>query len=234
MHFFKLVVFPLFCLVAPLSVMAHPHSFVDLKNKVLVDGTQLKGFQMEWTMDEIASAELIYEVKNNPDHQAAKKSITAEMEQTAIENHYFSYLYNAKDQPLKFSVKPSNTTFRIAGNRVVFYITFYLSKPYDLKNNAIRFYTYELYLSKPYDLKNNAIRFYTYEPSYYMAMEYNNQQDLSINSSECKAKLTQPNVNNSLRLYASSLDKNQKPNMPDGEDNSLGAQFAQTVEVVCE
>ncbi len=206
--------FPLFCLVAPLSVMAHPHSFVDLKNKVLVDGTQLKGFQMEWTMDEIASAELIYEVKNNPDHQAAKKSITAEMEQTAIENHYFSYLYNAKDQPLKFSVKPSNTTFRIAGNRVVFYITFYLSKPYDLKNNAIRFYTYE--------------------PSYYMAMEYNNQQDLSINSSECKAKLTQPNVNNSLRLYASSLDKNQKPNMPDGEDNSLGAQFAQTVEVVCE
>ncbi|AAP96399.1 ABC transporter substrate-binding protein [[Haemophilus] ducreyi] len=214
MHFFKLVVFPLFCLVAPLSVMAHPHSFVDLKNKVLVDGTQLKGFQMEWTMDEIASAELIYEVKNNPDHQAAKKSITAEMEQTAIENHYFSYLYNAKDQPLKFSVKPSNTTFRIAGNRVVFYITFYLSKPYDLKNNAIRFYTYE--------------------PSYYMAMEYNNQQDLSINSSECKAKLTQPNVNNSLRLYASSLDKNQKPNMPDGEDNSLGAQFAQTVEVVCE
>lgn len=206
--------FPLFCLVAPLSVMAHPHSFVDLKNKVLVDGTQLKGFQMEWTMDEIASAELIYEVKNNPDHQAAKKSITAEMEQTAIENHYFSYLYNAKDQPLKFSAKPSNTTFRIAGNRVVFYITFYLSKPYDLKNNAIRFYTYE--------------------PSYYMAMEYNNQRDLSINSSECKAKLTQPNVNNSLRLYASSLDKNQKPNMPDGEDNSLGAQFAQTVEVVCE
>ena len=138
----------------------------------------------------------------------------AEMVQTAIENHYFSYLYNAKDEPLKFTTKPSNTTFRIAGNKVIFYVTFYLSRPYDLKNNPVRFYTYE--------------------PSYYMAMEYNNKDDLTISNSVCKATLEQPKVNSQLRLYASSLDKTQTPDMPEGEDNTLGAQFAQKVVAVCE
>ena len=212
----KLIKFAFLCFIAFLSaqVAAHPHSFLDLKNKILVEGTNLKGFQMEWTMDEIASAELIYEVKSSSDKEATKKSITAEMVQTAIENHYFSYLYNAKDEPLKFTTKPSNTTFRIAGNKVIFYITFYLSRPYDLKNNPVRFYTYE--------------------PSYYMAMEYNNKDDLTISNSVCKATLEQPKVNSQLRLYASSLDKTQTPDMPEGEDNTLGAQFAQKVVAVCE
>ncbi|WP_150539651.1 DUF1007 family protein [Actinobacillus vicugnae] len=196
------------------QLFAHPHSFVDLKNKVLVEGTKLNAFEMEWMLDEIASAELIYEVNNSADKTATEKSITDEMTQTAIEAHYFSYLYDAKDQPIKFSAKPRNTRFDIHGNRVVFYLT--------------------IPLSKPHDLKNNPVRFYTYEPSYYMGMEYNNVQALSINTSQCKATLTQPQISNSLRLYASSLDKNQSPDMPENEDNSLGAQFAQKVTVVCE
>lgn len=195
-------------------LLAHPHSFVDLKNNVLVEGTKLKAFEMEWMLDEIASAELIYEVNNSTNKAATEKSITDEMTQTAIETHYFSYLYDAKDQPIKFSAKPLNTRFKIHGNRVVFYIT--------------------IPLSKPHDLKNNPIRFYTYEPSYYMGMEYNSANALSISNSQCKATLTQPKISNSLRLYASSLDKNQSPEMSENEDNSLGAQFAQKVTVVCE
>ncbi|WGE90059.1 DUF1007 family protein [Actinobacillus arthritidis] len=212
----KLIKFILICLISCITsqAIAHPHSFIDLKNEVLLEGTTLKGFQMEWTMDEIASAELIYEVKSSSDREATKKSITAEMVQTVIENHYFSYLYNAKNEPLKFTTKPSDTTFRIADKRVVFYVTFYLSQPYDLTNNPVRFYTYE--------------------PSYYMAMEYNNKQDLSISNQECKVSLEQPQVNQSLRLYASSLDKTQTPDMPDEDGNSLGAQFAQKVVAVCE
>lgn len=195
-------------------LIAHPHSFVDLKNNVLIEGTKLNAFEMEWALDEIASAELIYEVNNSTDRVATEKSIANEMTQTAIETHYFSYLYDAKDQPIKFSAKPRNTHFKIHGNRVVFYIT--------------------IPLSKPHDLKNNPVRFYTYEPSYYIGMEYNNDKALSTTAQQCKAMLSQPKISDSLRLYASSLDKNQSSKMSENEDNSLGAQFAQKVTVLCE
>lgn len=200
--------------LSSLPALAHPHSFVDLKNNVIVDGTTLKSFQMEWTLDEIASSELIYEVNTSTDKAKTTKDITAEMVQSALQNHYFSVLYDSKNQPIKFTTTPTDTRFEINKNRVVFYITFHLSKPYELKQNKARFYTYE--------------------PSYYIAMEYNREQDLTITNANCKATLIQPQVDSKLRLYASSLDKTQSPEMPENEDYSLGAQFAQKVELLCE
>lgn len=52
-----------------MPVFSHPHSFVDLKTNVIVEGSMLKSFQMEWMLDEIASSELIYEVKNSQDKE---------------------------------------------------------------------------------------------------------------------------------------------------------------------
>ncbi|AWW35276.1 DUF1007 domain-containing protein [Mannheimia varigena] len=196
------------------QVLAHPHSFVDLKNNVIVEGTVLKSFQMEWMLDEITSSELIYEVNNSSDKAKTEKDITVEMVQSALLNHYFSVLYDSKNQPITFTTQPTDTRFEIKNNRVIFYITFHLTKPYDLKQNRVWFSTYE--------------------PSYYIAMEYNKEKDISISNASCKANLIQPQVDTKLRLYASSLDKTQSPDMPDNEDYSLGAQFAQKVEMVCD
>lgn len=200
--------------LASTQTFAHPHSFVDLKNKVLLDGTLLKSFQMEWMLDEIASSELIYELQTSKDKTQTQKTITAEMEQSAVQNHYFSTLYDSQNQPIKFTTQPTDTRFEVKGNRVVFYVTFHLSKPYDLKQNKARFYTYE--------------------PSYYISMEYNREADVAISNTACSAKLVQPQVDSKLRLYASSLDKTKSPDMPENEDYSLGAQFAQKVELLCE
>ena len=41
------------------AASAHPHSFLDIQTKALMQETQLTGFQMHWTLDEIASAVLI-------------------------------------------------------------------------------------------------------------------------------------------------------------------------------
>ncbi len=196
------------------QALAHPHSFVDLKNRIIVEDSLLKSFQMEWMLDEISSSELIYELQNSVDKEKTKKDITAEMVQSAVQNHYFSTLYDSKNQPIKFTTKPTETRFDIKGNRVVFYITFHLSKPYNLKQNQARFYTYE--------------------PSYYISMEYNSAKDVSISNTVCKAKLVLPQVDSKLRLYASGLDKNQSPDIPENVDYSLGAQFAQKVEIICE
>lgn len=201
-------------LLSAIPAFAHPHSFVDLKNKIIVEGTQLTSFQMEWMLDEITSSELIYEVQTSPDKEKTKKDITAEMVETAIQNHYFSTLYDSQNQPIKFTTKPTETRFEIKNNRVIFHITFHISKPYELKQHKVRFYTYE--------------------PSYYISMECNHNKDVSISNASCNVTLVQPQVDTKLRLYASSLDKNQSPEMPENTDFSLGAQFAQKVEIVCE
>lgn len=197
-----------------MPVFSHPHSFVDLKTNVIVEGSMLKSFQMEWMLDEIASSELIYEVKNSQDKEKTQQNITAEMVQTALQNHYFSTLYDSQNQPIKFTTKPTETRFEIRNNRVIFYITFHLANPYELKQSKVRFYTYE--------------------PSYYIAMEYNRPADVNISNASCKATLVQPQVDSKLRLYASGLDKNQSPDMPENGDYSLGAQFAQKVEIICD
>ena len=191
------------------EVSAHPHSFLDIQTKALMQETQLTGFQMHWTLDEIASAELIYEVKSSKNPEETKKKITQEMIDTAKNEHYFSYLYNANGELQKFTDKPTDYAFEIAQNRIVFRVKFYLETPQELKN-------------APATLMS-------YEPTYYMGIEYNRHSDVSISNSACQIRIEQPKVDQSLRLYASNLDKNETP-----DDLSLGRQFAQRVIMVCE
>lgn len=191
------------------SALAHPHSFLDIKTKALMQDTLLTGFQMHWTLDEIASAELIYEVQTSKNQEEAKKKITDEMIETAKSEHYFSYLYNANGELQKFSDKPTDYAFDIEQNRIVFRVNFYLEQAQELKN-------------APATLM-------TYEPTYYMGIEYNSPKDVSISNSHCKIRIEQPKVEQSLKLYASNLDKSDTP-----EDGSLGRHFAQKVVMECE
>lgn len=203
-----------FSILCSMQAFSHPHSFIDLKNNIILEGKTLKSFQMEWMLDEVSSSELIYEMQSSKNKAKTQKDITEEMVQTAIQNHYFSTLYDSQNQPIKFTTKPTETRFEIKKNRVIFHITFHISHPYELKQNKVRFYTYE--------------------PSYYISMEYNRQSDVRINNNQCRATLVQPKVDTKLRLYASSLDKNQSSEIGNNEDFSLGAQFAQKVEIICE
>lgn len=204
----------LFLLLLPTSLVAHPHSFLDMKNQVLIENGKLEGFRLSWWLDEITSAELIYEINADSDKTAAIAKITEEMNTSAVEAHYFSELYNAKNEPIKFKAKPFDPTLEIQGNRVVYHFT--------------------LKLADPQAVKGQAFRFYTFEPSYYLSMAYEKESDLSATQqSWCNVSLEQPKINQDLRLYASQLDKNQSPDLPNGS-LSLGAQFAQKVSIVCE
>lgn len=190
------------------NTFAHPHAFVDLKTQALVENKVLKGFRMSWTLDEIASSTLIYEMQSSSDPNKTKQDLTKEMIDTAKTDHYFSYLYNQKSDLIPFTDKPSDYGFEVENNRIVF--------------------SMNVYLTEPQKLSIVPITLLTYEPTYYMGMEYNQQQDVSISDSQCEIKVVQPKVDDSLKLYASSLDKDQTP-----EDQSLGRAFAQKVEMKC-
>lgn len=195
-------------------VAAHPHSFLDIKNKVLIANGHLDGFQMSWWLDEITSAELIYEINSSSDKQEAMAKITNEMNDSAISAHYFSELYNANDEPIKFKAKPFQPSLEIVGNRIIYHFT--------------------LQLAQPQPLKGQRLRFYTFEPSYYLSMAYEKPSDLTASTqSLCKISLEEPKINQTLRLYAAKLDKSESPELPP-DSLSLGAQFAQKVSIICD
>ncbi|EER47533.1 hypothetical protein AM305_07628 [Actinobacillus minor NM305] len=207
LNIMKYIFFSLLSLFS-VSLWAHPHSFVDLKTKALVNDKTLTGFQMDWTLDEIASSTLIYELQASDRPDKTKSTILNEMIETAKEEHYFSYLYNQKNDLIKFTDKPEDYAFEIKNNRIIFTVKFYLEKPQQLG-----------------ELPTVLM---TYEPTYYMGMEYNSEKELAITDSNCQIRLIQPKVDNSLKQYASGLDKDQTP-----EDGSLGRHFAQKVSMTC-
>lgn len=205
-----------FCLLFLFStaLVAHPHSFLDIKNNVLVSQGKLEGFQMSWWLDEITSSELIYEIRRSDNKAAAIEKIRQEMDDNAVEAHYFSELYNTENTLIEFKSMPFQSSLEIHGNRVIYHFT--------------------AQLSEPQLLKGQSFRLYTFEPSYYLAMEYEKPSDLTISdASLCHVGVEQPKVNQELRLYASKLDKTELPDLP-ADSLSLGAQFAQKVSIVCE
>ncbi|MDP8033717.1 DUF1007 family protein [Pasteurella atlantica] len=206
----KILILLTFSLIS-IICSAHPHSWIDMKNNVLIEEGKLIGFQMEWTLDEMASSSLIYEMKVSENKLETRKEITKDMQNTAISNHYFSYLYDENNQPIKYTTKPKNTYFEIKNNQVIFHITFYLTNPQEVKNRRFKLFTYE--------------------PSYYISMNYEDSNALLLSDVDrlCKLELKEPQINADLKEYASNLDKSDNPD----ENLSLGAQFAQEVAIVC-
>lgn len=69
----------LFLAVFTCAAGAHPHSFISLKTELVTDGTQLSGLKMRWTMDEITSADLLYDAGNAKPGDEIWKKLAAEV-----------------------------------------------------------------------------------------------------------------------------------------------------------
>lgn len=178
----------------------------------MIDG-KLSGFKLSWTLDEITSAELLYEIKTAKDQQAARKKILEEMDSSAVDSHYFSELYDEQKQPIKFKNRPQHSALEIKGNRVIYHFT--------------------LPVAQPVAVAGKSFQFYTFEPSYYLAMEYNSAADLTATEqTACRVNLVEPQVSQDIRLYASKLDKSENPDVQ-LIGGSLGAMFAQKVQIEC-
>ncbi|WP_301098083.1 DUF1007 family protein [Otariodibacter sp.] len=207
---------------------AHPHTFIDIKNKVLVENNMLKGFDMSWRLDEITSSQLIYELKNAKDKERAKQDVIGELSFYIMGNQFFSRLYNEKDERIQFDELPLNPTIQIEDSRIT--------------------YNFELPLLQPVATKGHSFKLFTFEPTYYLSMSYLDHKDISITpNSQCTVSISESKVDESLRLYASQLDQTAKPdlssinqfkksdsNMPSDIEYSLGSRFAQRANIDCQ
>ena len=200
-------------LISPFSALAHPHAFIDMQTKPLVIDNQLIGFSAQWLLDEASSSAVLYDMMQTKGDKAAKQKLIDEVMANVVNEHYFSYVFDKENHKIKYKKQPENYGARVKGNEVEYYFDFLLAQPQSLQNNEFTLMTYD--------------------STYYVAMRYaetgKRAVDFSALPANCKGEVLEPNVDEKIKSYASSLDKSQK-----NEDDSLGVLFAQKVKIKCE
>ena len=200
-----------FFMVLSFSVLAHPHSFISLKTEVVADNGLLTGFKMRWTMDEITSADLLYDAGQAKPGDEVWKKLAAEVMANVLGQHYFSEFWH-NDQKVKFDNLPTAYGLARQGHQAVL--------------------TFTLPLAKPQPLAGQTYTFSTFDPTYYVDMSYEKDGDVAFApdyKGACKVSVHTPKPNDDMLSYAQSLDKEDAP----AEDMELGKQFAQKVTVQC-
>jgi ABC-type uncharacterized transport system substrate-binding protein len=195
----------------PQAARAHPHVLIEGKNTVLFDDAGLiKAVRVEWLFDEMYSAWAI-------DGLDANKNGTYEPEEIAPlgtdnvtnlkEYAYFSYP-TAKGQKLEF------------GDVTEYGITF---------NGTQLTLTMTLPFKTPLDPKTDAFSFQVYDPTFYIYIGLKETNGIAFEGKApegCGFQVKEP-ASDGSQAYIPD-DVAMKP-----ENAYLGAQFAETIAVVC-
>lgn len=199
-------------LLVSLGAVAHPHSFIDMNTTFVAKDRQLIGLKMVWVMDEITSADLLYDAENAKSDSEIWKKLAAQVMANVLGQHYFTDIYR-NGKPVKYLNLPTEYHLSRQGHKAVLEFVLPLAEPQPLAG-------------KPFEIS-------TYDPTYFVDMTYSDPKALHLPpemATHCKFDLMTPKPNESLQAYALSLDKNDSP----GEDLALGQQFAQRVTLTCQ
>jgi len=202
----------LFLALLSFATLAHPHSFIRLKTGVLVANGQWTGLEMRWTMDEITSADLLYDAGNAKPGDEIWKKLAAEVMANVLGQHYFTEFWHNR-QKVKFLNRPTEYGMTRDGHQAVL--------------------TFILPLAHPQPLAGQKYRFSTFDPTYYVDMHYAQDSDVQLPENLqkiCKIAVHTPKPSEEMLNFAVSLDKEDAP----PEDMELGKQFAQEVTLQCQ
>lgn len=210
-NFFRRMVGALL-LMAPSLTWGHPHSFISMQVTPVSKDNQLTGLKMHWVMDEITSADLLYDAGNAKLGSEVWKKLAAGVMANVLEQHYFSEFWHEGKAVKFYDVPPEYKLFKEGHKAVLEFI---------------------LPLSKPQPLAGQRYTFSTFDPTYFVDMSYDSEKSLRLPpelAQQCKLTLHVPKPNESMKSYALSLDKADAP----PEEMDLGRQFAQAVTLACQ
>lgn len=202
----------LFLALLSFTALAHPHSFIRLNTQVIATDNAFTGLQMRWAMDELTSADLLYDAGDAKPGDAIWKKLAAEVMANVLGQHYFTELWH-DGQKVKFLNRPTAYGLERVGHQAVL--------------------TFTLPLAEPQPLHGQQYRFSTFDPTYYVDMSYEQDSDVTLPAALqkiCKLAVLTPQPAEDMLSYAQSLDKEDAPE----EDMQLGKQFAQTVTLICQ
>lgn len=196
---------------APVA-LAHPHSFITLVTTVMTQNDRMTGLKMQWTMDEITSADLLYDAGDAKPGSPIWKKLAAEVMANVLGQHYFTEVWH-NGEKVKFINLPPEYSLARAGHQAVL--------------------TFILPLAHPQPLKGQTYTFSTFDPTYFVDMSYDQPTDAKLPAElaqACKISVKTPQPNEDTLAFAQSLDKaDASP-----EDMELGKQFAQQVTLKCQ
>lgn len=157
------------------AATAHPHVWVVVKDKVVIDKEQIAGVEHEWVFDEIYSTTAVEGLDKNGDGKYTREELQ-ELAQTNIDG--------LKDF--------ENFTFGdVSGTKVAF------GKPQDYwlehANNVLILHFY-LPLAKPLPIATKHFRVTVLDPSYFIGFDFDNKAPFSMSEgapADCKATIVQ-------------------------------------------
>ncbi len=194
-----------------LPAQAHPHSFIRLQTEPVAEGGQLVALNMRWTMDEITSADLLYDAGDAKPESPVWKKLAAEVMANVLGQHYFTEVWH-NGQRVKFLNRPTHYGMSRVDHQAVL--------------------TFTLPLATPQPLAGQRYTFSTFDPTYYVDMTYQDKSDVTLTPElrkMCQTTVHTPTPGEETLAFAQSLDKEDAP----PEDMDLGKQFAQTVTLEC-
>lgn len=208
----KRIIVTLFLAVLSFGAGAHPHSFIHLKTELVSENNQFVALKMRWTMDEITSADLLYDAGNAKPGDEIWKKLAAEVMANVLGQHYFTEVWR-NGQKVKFKNRPTEYGMEREEHQAVL--------------------TFVLPLAQPQPLAGQTYIISTFDPTYYVDMSYDKDNDAKLApglSNQCRINVHTPTPNEQSLRFAQSLDKEDAP----PEDMELGKQFAQKVTVQCQ
>ena len=194
-----------------LQVMAHPHAWMDLQTRFLInEQQQLTGLDLIWHFDDFYSANIIEDMKQKTEPLAQQ------------------YQDFAKQSVEFMAAENWLTHLEVNGNKVSF------SKPTAYRTEKQEYHLvlhFVLPLKEPIAIKGNTLSLSIYDSTYYVEMLHHEANRISVSDnakSLCQIKLEKPNPPEDISAYAASLDINQQ------SESGLGTLFAEKVLLTCQ
>jgi len=202
-------------LIMPGSLLvAHPHNWINVStNFVLDEQNRLVMIKQSWEFDGIYSMITAANLKNAYENEQVGLTLMAEqMKKNLAGYDYFSNLL-IDGEKVKIP-RADHAHLTMESRPPISVMTLDLDLKFD----------------KPVELVGKELTWSVFDPTYYIAMNHKEVDDITISNSsgvECGKELVIPQVTEETIAYANSLDKSQR------DTDGLGNQFAERVIVKC-
>lgn len=190
---------------------AHPHVWIDLRTTVVTDAAgRVTAIEQEWLFDPIYSAYVTGGA--DPATERGREALADLMDESMRNLREYDYFMRVRADGARLALGDvaDGYTPQMSGDRLL--------------------YRFTVPLEEPVDPRGRDVDIAVFDPTYYIEMLHLEGDVVAFrgpSSTGCGARIIQPTPDMDAIALAQSLDKDA------AADDTLGAQFAETVIVTC-
>lgn len=203
-------------LLLPLAAAAHPHGWIDLRMRLVLDGEgRLEALQQSWRLDPFYSLVVLEELGQEQGEgglEAALDQLGSEMRDNLSPQGYFTELQLGDD--------------RLGLGEVDDYTV--------LERDGRIEFVFLLPLTEPRAIEGETLSYRVFDPTYYIEVVHEAEGDTPLDDAlvvggelDCETRILAAEPDPERVMEAAMLD------VDDTAESGLGGHFAETGEVVC-